>query len=156
MAASARIGLPEVKLGINPGFGGTVRLPRLIGIDNAVEWICGGREYKADAALAVGVVDAIVDPSKLRDAALDLLGQCISGELDYVARRREKVSPVLLNDVERMMAFMTGKSVVAAQAGPNMPAPVTAASRVEDAPVAAVPAASPPICPTVGATTSSA
>lgn len=131
MAASARIGLPEVKLGINPGFGGTVRLPRLIGIDNAVEWICGGREYTADAALAVGVVDAVVDTSKLRDAALDLLGQCISGELDHAARRREKVSPVLLNDVERMMAFMTGKSVVAAQAGPNMPAPVTAAKSME-------------------------
>lgn len=131
MATSARIGLPEVKLGINPGFGGTVRLPRLIGVDNAVEWICGGREYKADAALAVGVVDAIVDASKLRDAALGLLEQCISGELDYVARRHEKVSPVLLNDVERMMAFMTGKSVVAAQAGPNMPAPVTAAKSME-------------------------
>lgn len=108
-----------------------MRLPRLIGIDNAVEWICGGREYKADAALAVGVVDAVVDASKLHDAALDLLEQCISGELDHAARRCEKVSPVLLNDIERMMAFMTGKSVVAAQAGPNMPAPLTAAKSME-------------------------
>jgi 3-hydroxyacyl-CoA dehydrogenase/enoyl-CoA hydratase/3-hydroxybutyryl-CoA epimerase/enoyl-CoA isomerase len=131
MSRSARIGLPEVKLGINPGFGGTVRLPRVIGVDNAVEWICGGSEYKAEAALKVGAVDAVVDPARLREAALDLLRQCIDGTLDLAARRREKKQPVQLNDIERMMAFMTGKSVVAAQAGPNMPAPLTAAKSME-------------------------
>ena len=41
MSATAQVGLPEVKLGIFPGFGGTVRLPRLIGADNAIEWIAG-------------------------------------------------------------------------------------------------------------------
>ncbi|MCG3170331.1 MAG: Fatty acid oxidation complex subunit alpha [Pseudomonadales bacterium] len=131
LASEARIGLPEVKLGINPGFGGTVRLPRLIGVDNAVEWICGGKEFRADAALRVGVVDAVVTSAGLREAALDLLGQCMGGTLDYAARRREKTQPVLLNDIERMMAFTTGKSVVAAQAGPNMPAPLTAAKSME-------------------------
>lgn len=131
ISSAARVGLPEVKLGINPGFGGTVRLPRVIGVDNAVEWICGGREFKADAALKVGVADAVVEPGLLRDAALELLAQCRSGELDYRARREEKRSPVKLNDIERMMAFMTGKSVVAAQAGPNMPAPITAAKSME-------------------------
>lgn len=40
---SARIGLPETKLGIIPGFGGTVRLPRIIGVDNALEWITSGK-----------------------------------------------------------------------------------------------------------------
>lgn len=44
MSASAKIGLPEVKLGIYPGFGGTVRLPRLIGTDNAIEWIAAGKK----------------------------------------------------------------------------------------------------------------
>jgi 3-hydroxyacyl-CoA dehydrogenase/enoyl-CoA hydratase/3-hydroxybutyryl-CoA epimerase/enoyl-CoA isomerase len=131
MSSDARVGLPEVKLGINPGFGGTVRLPRLIGIDNAVEWIAGGKEYKADAALKFGVVDAVVEPARLRDAALDLLRQCIDGQLDYRARRAEKTSPVRVNDIEKLMAFMTGKSVVAAQAGPNMPAPVTAVKSLE-------------------------
>ena len=72
MSRGARIGLPEVKLGINPGFGGTVRLPRVIGVDNAVEWICGGSEYKADAALKVGAVDAVVDAERLREALLHL------------------------------------------------------------------------------------
>ena len=46
MAPKAKVGLPEVKLGIFPGFGGTVRLSRLVGVDNAVEWIAGGTEKK--------------------------------------------------------------------------------------------------------------
>ena len=126
LSARAEVGLPEVRLGLNPGFGGTVRLPRLIGVDNAVEGICGGSEYKADAALRVGAVDAVVEPEQLREAALDLLAQCADGRLDYRQRREEKKQPVKLNAVEQMMAFMTGGSVVAAQAGPNMPAPVGA------------------------------
>lgn len=60
MSTSARIGLPEVKLGIYPGFGGTVRLPRLIGSDNAIEWIAAGKENRAEDALKVGAVDAVV------------------------------------------------------------------------------------------------
>jgi len=46
-SANARMGLPEVKLGIMPGWGGSVRLPRLIGVDNAVEWMCSGSSKRA-------------------------------------------------------------------------------------------------------------
>ena len=59
IADSAKVGLPEVKLGIYPGFGGTVRLPRVIGTDNAIEWIAGGKENKAADALKAGAVDAV-------------------------------------------------------------------------------------------------
>ena len=48
---SAKMGLPEVKLGIMPGFGGTVRLPRIIGADNAMMWITTGNENRAADAL---------------------------------------------------------------------------------------------------------
>src|SRR5262245_40856889 len=65
MAATAQVGQPEVKLGIIPGFGGTVRLPRLIGADNAIEWIAGGEQVKADKALKEHAVDAVVAPDKL-------------------------------------------------------------------------------------------
>ena len=120
----ANIGLPEVKLGIFPGFGGTVRLPRVIGLDNAVEWIATGADRKADAALKEGAVDAVVAPDKLRDAALAMVRQCIAGELDWKARRAEKLAPLKLNKLEQTMAFKTAKGMVAAQAGPNYPAPV--------------------------------
>jgi len=131
LASNATVGLPEAKLGINPGFGGTVRLPRVIGIDNAVEMIASGRDYKANAALAVGAVDAVVDPVQLRNAALDVLKQCIDGDFNWQARRTEKTSPVKLNDIEKLMAFTTGKGAVAGQAGPNFPAPITAVKSME-------------------------
>jgi len=59
--ASALIGLPETKLGLIPGAGGTQRLPRLVGIETAIAMICDGRLLKAGEALAIGLVDAVVD-----------------------------------------------------------------------------------------------
>ncbi|WP_355662308.1 fatty acid oxidation complex subunit alpha FadB [Halomonas salifodinae] len=124
MADSAKLGLPETKLGILPGWGGCVRLPRLIGADNAIEWIAGGTENKAAAALKMGAVDAVVPGDQLEAAALDLLARAASGELDYRARRAEKTSPLKLGPIEQMMAFETAKGYVAGKAGPHYPAPV--------------------------------
>jgi len=126
MAPTAKVGLPEVKLGIFPGFGGTVRLSRLTGADNAIEWICGSKEYKADVALKTGAVDAVVAADKLVDAAINLIAQCNEGKIDYKARREEKTSKLKLNALESMMTFETAKGFVAGQAGPNYPAPVEA------------------------------
>ena len=126
MSETARIGLPETKLGIIPGYGGTTRLPRLIGADNAIEWIASGKEQKAAQALHCGAVDAVVAPELLRDAAVSLLQQCIDGKLDYQAKRREKQEPLKLNEIEATMVFETAKAFVAGQAGPHYPAPVTA------------------------------
>ncbi|MCO4810884.1 MAG: fatty acid oxidation complex subunit alpha FadB [Gammaproteobacteria bacterium] len=126
MSDSARVGLPETKLGIIPGYGGTTRLPRLIGADNAIEWIASGKEQKAEQALRFGAVDAVVTPELLHESAVSLLQQCIDGKLDYQAKRREKQEPLKLNDVEAMMVFETAKGFIASQAGPHYPAPLTA------------------------------
>ncbi|UFH50666.1 fatty acid oxidation complex subunit alpha FadB [Pseudomonas sp. KNUC1026] len=133
MASSAKIGLPEVKLGIYPGFGGTVRLPRVIGADNAIEWIAAGKEQRAEEALKVRAVDAVVAPQLLEDASLDLLRRAISGELDHLARRQPKLEKLKLNAIEQMMAFETAKGFVAGQAGPNYPAPVEAIKTIQKA-----------------------
>ena len=133
MADSAKIGLPEVKLGIYPGFGGTVRLPRVIGTDNAVEWIASGKENKAADALKVGAVDAVVTADKLQAAALDLVKRAISGELDFKAKRQPKLEKIKLNAIEQMMCFETAKGFVAGQAGPNYPAPVEAIKTIQKA-----------------------
>lgn len=132
-STAAKVGLPETKLGIIPGWGGTVRLPRVAGLDTAVEWIAAGKENDADAALAARVVDAVVEPAKLNDAALNCLQQCISGKFDYQARRAQKKSPLKLNFIESMMAFETSKAFVGAQAGRNYPAPVTAIKAMQKA-----------------------
>ncbi|TWI53386.1 3-hydroxyacyl-CoA dehydrogenase/enoyl-CoA hydratase/3-hydroxybutyryl-CoA epimerase/enoyl-CoA isomerase [Pseudomonas duriflava] len=133
MSETAKVGLPEVKLGIYPGFGGTVRLPRLIGSDNAIEWIASGKENSAADALKVGVVDAVVAPNKLLDAALDLAKRAIAGELDYLARRQPKLEKLKLNPIESMMAFESAKGYVAGQAGPHYPAPVEAIKTIQKA-----------------------
>ena len=132
MSTAASVGFPEVKLGIFPGFGGTVRMPRLVGIDNAVEWIATGTDRKADAALKDGAVDAVVAPDKLRDAALALVRQAIDGKLDWKAKRAEKLAPVKLNPIEQAMAFTSSMAVVGGQAGPNFPAPMLALKNMQE------------------------
>jgi 3-hydroxyacyl-CoA dehydrogenase/enoyl-CoA hydratase/3-hydroxybutyryl-CoA epimerase/enoyl-CoA isomerase len=126
MSEAARVGLPETSLGIIPGYGGTTRLPRLIGADNAIEWIASGKEQKPEQALHCGAVDAVVAPDLLREAAVSLLQQCIDGKLDYQARRREKQGPLKLNEIEATMVFTTSMAFVGGKAGPHYPAPVTA------------------------------
>jgi 3-hydroxyacyl-CoA dehydrogenase/enoyl-CoA hydratase/3-hydroxybutyryl-CoA epimerase/enoyl-CoA isomerase len=126
MAEGTRIGVPETKLGLFPGWGGTVRLSRLAGADNAIEWIASGEQYGAGDALKLGVVDAVVAPGLVREAALDLLGQAMSGRRDWRARRLEKVSPLKLNPTEALMVFEGAKAFVAAKAGPHYPAPLAA------------------------------
>jgi 3-hydroxyacyl-CoA dehydrogenase len=57
----ARFGLPEVKLGLLPGAGGTQRLPRVVGVEKALAMMVSGDPIRADEALAAGLIDAIVD-----------------------------------------------------------------------------------------------
>jgi len=120
-----KMGFPEVKLGILPGFGGISRFPRLVGADNALEWIAAGDQHGADNALETGAIDAIVAPEKLREAGLDLLERVCNGELDWRKRREEKRSPLLLNEIERTMVFEGARAFIAGKAGHHYPAPLT-------------------------------
>jgi 3-hydroxyacyl-CoA dehydrogenase len=67
---SAKVGLPEVLLGLLPGGGGTQRIPRLIGVEPALEMLTGGRPLGAKVALEKGIVDAIVAEGRLREDAI--------------------------------------------------------------------------------------
>jgi len=123
ISTQSKVGLPEIKLGIFPGWGGSYRLPRLIGLDNALEWIATGRAQKPDLALKQGAVDAVVEAEKLHDAAVAILNQCISGAFDYQARREEKREPLQLGKLEQLMSFETAKGMILSKAGPHYPAP---------------------------------
>jgi 3-hydroxyacyl-CoA dehydrogenase len=68
--ASARCGLPEVKLGILPGAGGTQRLPRIVGAEKALELIASGEHIPARAALDMGLLDGLIDERAMRDGAI--------------------------------------------------------------------------------------
>jgi 3-hydroxyacyl-CoA dehydrogenase len=67
---SARVGLPEVALGLLPGAGGTQRLPRIVGVEAALDMVTSGRHVPAKQALAMGLVDELVEEGKLLDGAL--------------------------------------------------------------------------------------
>ena len=133
LAEGTLVGLPETQLGIIPGWGGTVRLPRLTGLDTAVEWIASGRRWDAEQALKVGVADAVVAPERLREAALQCLNLCRRGKFNYQNRRIQKAQPLQHNPVEAGMAFETAKAMVGAEAGPHYPAPLTAVRVMEAA-----------------------
>jgi enoyl-CoA hydratase len=62
---NAKLGLPEVGLGIIPGYGGTQRLPRLVGLGRALELICTGRMIDAAEAHRLGLVNAVLPPAEL-------------------------------------------------------------------------------------------
>ena len=69
---STRIGLPEVKLGIYPGWGGSVRLPPLVGAPAAMDMMLTGRTLSASAARAIGLVDKVAEAAVLVDAAREI------------------------------------------------------------------------------------
>lgn len=89
MCATAQIGLPEVSLGLFPGFGGTVRLPRLAGAATAVEWISTGKPNNASTALDSGVVDRVCAPEALRAEATQMLLSLIRAD-EWRSRRRKR------------------------------------------------------------------
>ncbi|HYD66851.1 fatty acid oxidation complex subunit alpha FadB [Azospirillum sp.] len=95
LAATAQVGLPEVRLGIIPGLGGTVRLPRLAGLAEAATWITDGRPRDAGAALAAGVATLVAEPERLRDTALGTLRALIAEPDAWRAARAARSGPVV-------------------------------------------------------------
>jgi 3-hydroxyacyl-CoA dehydrogenase/enoyl-CoA hydratase/3-hydroxybutyryl-CoA epimerase/enoyl-CoA isomerase len=130
MASNCKIGFPEVGLGILPAWGGTVRFSRLVGPEHAADWIINAGMHKAAEALELGVVDAVVAPEDLREAALGLLKQCMEGRIDWKARQQEKREPIKLNATERKYAFERSKAL-AFKGMPNYPAAMVAMEEME-------------------------
>ena len=132
-ATDLKLGLPEVKLGIMPGFGGTVRLPRIIGADNAMTWITTGKEHRAEQALAVRAVDSVVASDKLVASAVKMIEQAIEGKLDWQAKRQEKLQPLKMNRVEQGMSFATAEGMVFGQTKGHYPSPMMAVKTIKAA-----------------------
>lgn len=75
-----RIGLPETKLGIMPGFG-DLYVCHVLGADSALEIIAAGKDVGAEQAQKIGLVDGVVKPEKLVEGAIAILRQAINGDL---------------------------------------------------------------------------
>ena len=118
-AEDARFGLPEVLLGVIPGGGGTQRLPRLIGASRAKELIFSGRQVRAEEALAIGLVNRVVAPDYVLEAALTWAAELAHGPL--VAHGLAKAA------VDRGLEGSLADGLVVEQEA------FTAAARTEDA-----------------------
>ncbi|MGE5236941.1 MAG: enoyl-CoA hydratase/isomerase family protein [Acidobacteriota bacterium] len=90
-STNARFGQPEVKLGLIPGYGGTQRLPRLVGRGRALELLLGGGMVDAATAHAWGLVNRVVEPAELASAAQRLAGEILAVSSQAVTRCLEAV-----------------------------------------------------------------
>lgn len=92
---SAKVGLPEVLLGVLPGAGGTQRLPRLVGVEAALDIITSGKPIAAKKAHALGLVDKLAEEGRLLEDAIayceELIAQNATAPLDRVRDRQDKV-----------------------------------------------------------------
>ncbi|MGI9471845.1 MAG: 3-hydroxyacyl-CoA dehydrogenase NAD-binding domain-containing protein [Rubripirellula sp.] len=85
--SSTKIGLPEIKLGLIPGWGGTQRLPRLIGIRHAIKMILTGKHVSASEAMQIGLIDRAYGPDEWESSLPHFLDQLLSDRAASVSRR---------------------------------------------------------------------
>jgi enoyl-CoA hydratase/carnithine racemase len=103
-AEDCKLGLPEVLLGVIPGGGGTQRLPRLIGASRAKELILTGRQVRAEEALSIGLVNRVVAPDDVLEAALEWAGQLARGPLVAHALAKSAIDRGLEGTLEAGLA----------------------------------------------------
>ena len=139
-----RLGLPEVQLGLIPGMGGTQRLPRLIGVPEALDLVLSGRQVAAKKALRLGLVDEICAPEVLGDAAVRRLGEARVGGRRGGGRsqggqggRRTSLASRAANllahtPLADRLVYDKAKGQVLARTGGHYPAPLVALDVVRD------------------------
>ncbi|MHB8843182.1 MAG: 3-hydroxyacyl-CoA dehydrogenase NAD-binding domain-containing protein [Nitrospirota bacterium] len=126
------LGAPEVKIGIIPGFGGTQRLPRLVGLTNALEMILTGKNIHAKKAKKIGLADEMTYPETLLKVALSVAKQAIGKPRPSGIRARR---PFILRIAEstpltRSFIYHTAKRQVLDETRGNYPAPPAALETV--------------------------
>lgn len=130
---STRIGLPEVRLGILPGFGGTVRLPPLIGLQNALGMILTGKPARAARARRLGLVDRVVSADRFEEETRAFVREVIAGRvpraepgLGLGQRLLERTA------IGRRILFGAARRRAESEAGGHYPAPLRAIDVLEE------------------------
>jgi len=124
------IGLPEVKLGLIPGWGGTQRLSRLIGPSLAAELICAGETVNAPRARELGIVFDSVPSERLLEEAMRLVKWAQQSN-DWEAIRQRKRQPVGLSEDQHSYIFAVARAQVLAKTKGQLPAPLAALQAIE-------------------------
>jgi 3-hydroxyacyl-CoA dehydrogenase/enoyl-CoA hydratase/3-hydroxybutyryl-CoA epimerase len=122
-----KIGLPEVRLGILPGFGGTTRLPRLIGLREALGMILTGRNVDARRARRIGLIDEAVHPAILIRVATTVALDAANGRIKRAPRAKGIAARLLDRTAPGRTVVLRGaRQRVLKETGGHYPAPLTA------------------------------
>jgi 3-hydroxyacyl-CoA dehydrogenase/enoyl-CoA hydratase/3-hydroxybutyryl-CoA epimerase len=123
------LGLPEVQLGLIPGTGGTQRLPRLVGLPDALDMILRGRNVRPKKALKMGLVDDVVHPAILRAVAVQRASEIAAGTKRRSTGRVDRGAEGLFierNKLGRSLVFKKARQSVMQQTHGQYPAPLAA------------------------------
>ena len=132
MSSAAKIGFPEISLGLFPGYGGTVRLPHLAKLGPSADWIVSGAQQSPERALQAGAVDAVAMPGELRAAAFAMLKMAIECEAGWQGRR-SRMNQNLGLAKEKAASLLANARAQAAKALPHLPAAHFAVELLEKA-----------------------
>ncbi|HET6880456.1 MAG TPA: 3-hydroxyacyl-CoA dehydrogenase NAD-binding domain-containing protein, partial [Pirellulales bacterium] len=121
----AQFGFPEVKLGLFPGWGGTVRAPRIAGLGNAVELISSGEPIDGRTAAQMGLISDLV-PSEQLDAAALALVRAEAKSKEYLADRERWRKPIDMDETELGFLGATASAYIQGQTKGHYPAPLAA------------------------------
>ncbi len=130
-APHTQISLPEVQIGILPGWGGTQRLPRLIGLNAAIEVICGGEKLSGQKAVTVGFAFDAVPADKLLEEGRRLI-EYLQQSGDWKTERERLQGPMGLNADELNFAFAVAEGAIKGKTKGQYPAPLVALKAIRE------------------------
>lgn len=127
------LALPEVQLGLIPGAGGTQRLPRLVGLQAALDMMLTGKNIRAKKAWQMGLVHELVHPAILRDVAVRRVRDLAAGRTPPAKERPQSATMMLLEDnaLGRLLVFRKARESVLAKTKGQYPAPLAALDVVQ-------------------------
>ncbi|KAF8369362.1 hypothetical protein HHK36_012379 [Tetracentron sinense] len=127
--STAQLGLPELQLGLIPGFGGTQRLPRLVGLSKALEMMLLSKPVKAEEAHTLGLVDAIAPPDELVNTARQWALDILERRRPWVASlyKTDKLEP--LGEAREILKFAR---IQARKQAPNLRHPLVCIDAIEE------------------------
>ncbi len=127
------LGAPEVRIGILPGFGGTQRLPRLVGLSAALEMILTGKTIYAKKAKRIGLADEVTHPETLLDVALSLARHAAGSQRPQGVRAKRPLPLAVLESIPflRPLIYRKAKHSVLEETLGNYPAPLAALEAVQ-------------------------
>jgi 3-hydroxyacyl-CoA dehydrogenase/enoyl-CoA hydratase/3-hydroxybutyryl-CoA epimerase/3-hydroxyacyl-CoA dehydrogenase/enoyl-CoA hydratase/3-hydroxybutyryl-CoA epimerase/enoyl-CoA isomerase len=124
------IGLPETKIGIIPGWGGTQRLPRVVGVSQAVEMICSGEPVEGRKAYEIGLVFDALSPERLMEEAVRVI-DLAHRHGDWRVQRQRMQQPIGLTEDQAKFIFGVARAQVMAKTEGHYPAPMVALEVME-------------------------